>query len=540
MSESSTSATRHVLLVEDNEHDRVAFRRALRKSKINCHISECQKAEAALELLQSDGKSFDLVVIDFGLPGMSGLELYKKARAGGKQTPFVMLTGSGSEHLAAQALKSGVSDYIVKDPAQGYLQLLPAVIQEVLQKHEDRLARQRAEEALRESEQLHRELAKVLETERGTLQAIIDSLPVGLWIADAEGRIISVNEIAHAIWRGAPLPESVEDYTVYKAWWADTRKPIIAEEMPMARSLRGETCRNVAVDIERFDGTLGTQIMSSAPIKTSSGAITGCVAIAQDITDLKRAEEALRKAREELEFRVRERTAELEEANQILRDKERALKSLSNRILSAHEEERKRISRELHDSISSSLTLIKLSLENSLGQSQELSGPLSNSLKFLAATVSETIDETRRIMSDLRPSVLDDLGIVTAIEWICRKFRTTYPNIQIKELLQIDQERMPESLKIAVFRIIQEALQNTAKHSRAEFVDVTLRENAGQIELLVEDKGIGFDPEAILSKQERGLGLSTMRERAELSGGSFEIDSTAGEGTSIRASWPLE
>ena len=99
---------------------------------------------------------------------------------------------------------------------------------------------------------------------------------------------------------------------------------------------------------------------------------------------------------------------------------------------------------------------------------------------------------------------------------------------------------MPESLKIAVFRIIQEALQNTAKHSRAEFVDVTLRENAGQIELLVEDKGIGFDPEAILSKQERGLGLSTMRERAELSGGSFEIDSTAGEGTSIRASWPLE
>ena len=221
-----------------------------------------------------------------------------------------------------------------------------------------------------------------------------------------------------------------------------------------------------------------------------------------------------------------------------LRENEQRLKSLSNRILRAHEEERKRISRELHDGIGSSLTAIKLSLENLLSQSGQIANPLSNSLNVLISTVSGTIDETRRIMADLRPSVLDDLGLVTAIGWFCRKFQTAYPNIHVEQRIDIDQDKIPESLTIVVFRIIQEALHNVAKHSGAEFADLSLRENAEHIELVIEDNGIGFDIEEIRSREERGLGLATMQERAELSGGFFEVEAIPGKGTVIRASWP--
>jgi len=381
--------------------------------------------------------------------------------------------------------------------------------------------RKRAEEELRRREE--------------ELRVLVENAPDVISLFDRNLRRIYVNS---EVWENTGQDSSfMMGKSLTEAGYPDSfAQPLNAALQNVFATGREET---VELDWEAPKGRIWLQIRC-APLRTADGSVERVMSIGRDITERKEVEEALRQARDDLEIRVQERTAELEEANRILLDKERTLRSLSNRILSAHEEERKRISRELHDSISSSLTAIKLSLENSLSQSKELSGPLSNSLKILVASLSETIDETRRIMSDLRPSVLDDLGLVTAIEWFCRKFRTTYSNIHIEQLLEIDRKRMPEPLKIAVFRIIQEALQNIAKHSRAEFVDVILKENAGQIELLIEDNGIGFDPEAILAREQGGLGLSIMRERTELSGGSFEIKSIAGKGTAIRALWPFD
>ncbi len=148
MNPTGTSLSLRVLLVEDNEDDRLAFRRALQGSELACKITECLRGEEALERLRTDASSFDLVVIDHGLPGMSGLELCKELLDNQVPLPLVILTGKGSEELAVEALKAGVGDYMIKDPGRGYLDLLPVVLPEVVRRHGDRLARKEAEEEL--------------------------------------------------------------------------------------------------------------------------------------------------------------------------------------------------------------------------------------------------------------------------------------------------------------------------------------------------------------------------------------------------------
>ena len=151
MNSNKTSSTLRILLVEDSAHDRIAFSRALQKGPLGCEITECVRAEEALECVRSDILSFNLLVVDHGLPGISGLELCKVLLDAGTPLPLVLLTGAGSQQLAVEALKAGVYDYIIKDPGQGYLNLLPVVLPDVVRRHGERLAREQAEEALRKA-----------------------------------------------------------------------------------------------------------------------------------------------------------------------------------------------------------------------------------------------------------------------------------------------------------------------------------------------------------------------------------------------------
>lgn len=146
-----------LLLVEDNTHDAVVFRRAFQQSDVPHQISECYRGEQALDLLLLNPSAFDLVVVDYKLPGMTGLDLCRELIRQQFPLPVVILTGAGTEHLAVEALKAGVADYIIKDPGRGYLDLLPIVLPQAVRQYRDRLARQQAEETLRQSEkELHR------------------------------------------------------------------------------------------------------------------------------------------------------------------------------------------------------------------------------------------------------------------------------------------------------------------------------------------------------------------------------------------------
>jgi signal transduction histidine kinase len=141
---------------------------------------------------------------------------------------------------------------------------------------------------------------------------------------------------------------------------------------------------------------------------------------------------------------------------------------------------------------------------------------------------------------DLRPSILDDLGILATLTWFSREFPKTYSNIRIDKVIDIQENEVPDTLKTVIYRISQEALNNIAKHSNADLVRLSLEKKEGKIKLIIQDNGMGFNLEGILSteRSKRGLGLTSMRERTELSGGSFSINSTIGTGTIIEAVWP--
>ncbi len=233
---------------------------------------------------------------------------------------------------------------------------------------------------------------------------------------------------------------------------------------------------------------------------------------------------------------VQERSLELAKANEALRD-------LSKRLISAHEEERKRIAGEIHDTLGSFLAAIKFKVESfhvQIGKTASGSTEYSNTINTIIPLIQECVEECRRIQMDLRPSILDDLGLLAGLSWFCRRFQTTYSNIQIEPGIEVEEGDVPFPLKIVVFRVTQEAMNNIAKHSKADLVRLRLRKIDGAIELILQDNGQGFNLEKVLNSEStgRGLGLRSMRERTEFSGGSFAIQSAEGKGTIIRASWP--
>ena len=243
--------------------------------------------------------------------------------------------------------------------------------------------------------------------------------------------------------------------------------------------------------------------------------------------NLKNSEESLNQSRRDLEKKVKERTVKL--------------RSISRRLLNAYEEERKIIALELHDDLGQSLSAIKFMMEDAYNNINKDNGTHSaDFLKPIIPLVQRIIDDTRRIQRNLRPPMLDDLGLLPTISWFCREFEATFSEIKIIRNIDIEERDVPDSLKIVIYRIIQEAMNNIAKHSEADSARISLGISDNVIELVVSDNGKGFNPGNTAQQEysERGLGLSSMRERAELSEGYFSIVSREGEGTTIKASWP--
>ncbi len=225
-----------------------------------------------------------------------------------------------------------------------------------------------------------------------------------------------------------------------------------------------------------------------------------------------------------------------------LRGSEAQLRFLSSQLILAEEKERKRISHELHDEVGQALTAIKFGIENSLnmmaGDNPRESKKI---LQDLVSIIQNAVVEARRISISLRPAIIDQLGIIATISWYCRGYRKIYSGLQIQQQFDLEETRVPDPLKIVIYRVLQESLTNIAKHSNAQAVQISLADTNGGIQLKVEDNGPGFDVTDIKLNQETGsgFGLVSMRERVELSGGVFTIITKKGEGTTIQAFWPV-
>ena len=220
--------------------------------------------------------------------------------------------------------------------------------------------------------------------------------------------------------------------------------------------------------------------------------------------------------------------------------REKLLADLLHQVVEAQEAERKRIARELHDATGQSLTAINLGLRGIENVLADSSPTLVGQFKELKSFGINALDELRQIIADLRPSQLDDLGLVPALQWYVGEFQKRY-SIPVDLIVEGDQVRLPSEYEIVLFRIAQEALMNIAKHAGASQAVVTVHTYSGQICVMIEDDGCGFDPAAVLDDEIplTGWGLLGIRERTLLLGGHYEIDSEPGGGTFIRVSIPL-
>ncbi len=217
---------------------------------------------------------------------------------------------------------------------------------------------------------------------------------------------------------------------------------------------------------------------------------------------------------------------------------QRRLEQLSKRLVEAQETERRHIARELHDEIGQALTVLKINLQAIGAETGE--EPVSQHLTDSLETVEQTLQQVRNLSLDLRPSLLDDLGLAPALRWFVDR-QAQQGAFDARFTAEISRDRFPPALEIAYFRIAQEALTNVMRHAEAAHVHVTLREEGQTLTLLIQDDGQGFDVDQALDEATHGasLGLSNMRERATLLGGTLEIEAEASVGTAIRVAVPL-
>lgn len=246
----------------------------------------------------------------------------------------------------------------------------------------------------------------------------------------------------------------------------------------------------------------------------------------------------LTKAFNQMISSLSESDREREELLQQLKEKEEMRLQLLEKLITAQEEERKRISRELHDETSQSLTSLMVNLK--VLESEASFCNVGDRLREMRQVVSETLDEVHHLARDLRPSVLDDLGLVPALERYVREYGQTY-GIEVDfHNMGFDGERVSAPAEVALYRIIQEALTNVAKYAKAQTVSVLLDWRDHWVSAIVEDDGQGFEPDSVITSPSHGLGLFGMQERATLLGGSFSIESRPGYGTTIYIKVPAK
>src|SRR3989338_3178469 len=226
---------------------------------------------------------------------------------------------------------------------------------------------------------------------------------------------------------------------------------------------------------------------------------------------------------------VEERTQELKALYQELQRKEETRGELLRKVISVQEEERKRIARELHDETSQDLATLLLSLETSVSSASE---PLKERLMRMKALPNRTLDSIHRLIYDLRPSVLDDLGLPSAIRWVAES-RLEPLGIDLTFEVVGTERRLKPEIETTLFRIGQEAISNIARHAEANSVRIVIEFGDRLLRLQVEDNGKGFEPEKVVGSADRAIGLLGMRERAALLDGAFTIYSEPGGGTRL-------
>lgn len=374
---------------------------------------------------------------------------------------------------------------------------------------------------------------------RARLAAIVDSSDDAIVSKTLEGVITSWNRAAERLF-GYSAAEAIGQ-NIFLIIPADRRSE---EEDVLARLRRGEKIDHFETVRRTKDGRHIPISLTVSPVWDAKGMLIGASKVARDISERVLAHEALRRAHEQLEERVRERTVELSAANLSLRreieqkqriEEQRA--QLFTRLVLAQENERRRIARDLHDQLGQQLTALRLTLETLKALAAERS-ELRQHVEVLEDLTSQIDQDLSFRVWDLAPVAREGVDLAAALTDYATSWSKRFGiHAQVHVNRPTEGVLVPE-METTVYRFAQEALNNVAKHARANRVDIVLECSDEQVSLIVEDNGIGFNP-AEIKRDRGGFGLRGMRERATLAGAECQIESTIGRGTTIILRLPV-
>jgi PAS domain S-box-containing protein len=311
----------------------------------------------------------------------------------------------------------------------------------------------------------------------------------------------------------------------------------------LGRVARGETVELESVRLHRQGRRVHVLLTVSPVYDTGTGELIGASSIARDITSRREAEEEVRRSKEALETQVAEQTRELRQANERLvqeveerRRAEEVRKLLVQRLMTIENDERRRISRELHDQIGQHLAALTLRLKT-----LEPAVPDADGLKAAQELVDDVGRQVHDLALEVRPTALDELGLLPAVsnyaeEWARRN------RIQLDfHTRGFGQTRLPLTVEETIYRVVLESLTNVGKHARANRVSLILERRDSEARAIIEDDGIGFDPEELKSADgRRRLGLLGMEERAGMVHGALTMESRPGSGTTVFLRVPIQ
>jgi two-component system, NarL family, sensor histidine kinase UhpB len=464
-----------VLIVEDSEDDTVLLLRHLRR---NGYILNYQRVETEASLVEAlEKNTWDIIISDYVLPQLSGLSVLNLVKEKNLDIPCIITSGKITDETAVAAMKAGARDYITKDN----LTRLSSVIKREMEESSIHAEYQKMEQALRESSEFK--------------AILLSSSPTAMIVYAPDTSVTYLNSEAEKM-TGYSSSECVNLKAPYP-WWPKNKYKEYSQVLSEVKT--GKTTRGERLFIDKNGRTFWANTVH-VPITVGKDLryiLTNWV----DTTKQK----ALEEEREQFTMK----------------------------LISAQEEERKRVAQELHDDTAQNLALLSLELDSLLND-KEVSVRILNKLTQLKEDVDRTMNDVRRYSHALRPGILDYLGLEAALEQLVADSREP-GNLDIELEVSGALKRLSDESELVLFRIAQEALNNIRKHAQATRARIRLDFSPDIIKLTVADNGKGFDPEGAMRTAlgNGSLGLAGMRERAQLVGAEIKIKSEPGKGTTV-------
>jgi len=494
-----------VLLVEDSQEDADLI--LIELGKAGCELV-CQRVETEIAMREAmKSGRWDIVISDYNLPRFNARKALAVLRETDEHTPFIIVSGCIGEESAIALMKEGASDFVMKDKLA---RLTPAVERE-LQDAEARRERRQALEALHANEKL--------------LKGITSSLGEGIFVQDAEGRLVFMNPEAERLlgWSEAELLGKKMHQTIHSQNPDGT--PLDEADCGVLGVLKtGRVFRTDGEVFLRKDGSLVPVSYIASAIAEDGQAVSTVTAF-QDITRRKQAEQDLLESRKQL-------------------------RELSSYLQTVREEERSRIARELHDELGQMLTAVKLDAMWLIKRMAGKEEAIRRKIDSMSQLIDETLDAMRRVAAALRPVMLDDLGMMAAIEWLIEDFSsrtgidiqferdTWQPELGCGGSCDKGSCFLNTAVATGAFRIVQECLTNIARHAQATQVKVFLKCREDKLRIWVSDDGKGMD--SVRDVKTKAYGIIGMQERALALGGSLHISSNTGKGTRVEVALPIK